>query len=85
MGINFHFLFASLGPVEGMKCTRISEPEDPESWQDNYICVPKNSPYDFMWSDSGSIENGHIGCLKIDEPTETGKYWRDNYLCATRS
>ena len=68
-----------------MKCTRVSEPEDPESWQDNYICVSKKSPYDFMWSDNGSIQNDHIGCLKIDEPSETAKYWRDNYLCATRS
>ena len=31
----------------GMECTRIYEPSEPEryQWGDNYLCVPRDSPY----------------------------------------
>ena len=36
------------------KCTLVNEPGDKNTWGDNYICVPKNSPYQFKWSYAGT-------------------------------
>ena len=67
-----------------MKCTHMYEPQDPDSWQNNYLCVPNDSPYYFMWSNSGPVRMKDVSCMNIDEPSEPA-YWRDNYLCAYNS
>ena len=37
------------GAIEGMKCTQIFEPEENNRnrWYDNYLCIPKDAPYNF--------------------------------------
>ena len=75
------------GPIQGMKCTQINEDSDPHSWDDNYLCVPQDSPLDFQWSMGGPISG--IACIQWLEPSDTwaitGHTWQDNYLCAARS
>ena len=62
-----------------MKCTKITDHHQPSShtWNDNFLCVPKNSPFNFVWSENGPI-NG-FQCIEWIERSD--KNWRDNYLC----
>ncbi|XP_065072088.1 uncharacterized protein LOC135696579 [Rhopilema esculentum] len=65
----------------GWKCTNIFEPREPptKSWFDNYLCVPKNAPYNFTWSHNGPIPG--LGCIQwYAKQGRDG--WDDNYLCA---
>ena len=32
------FRWSSAGPINGMVCTQILEPNDPHTWKDNYFC-----------------------------------------------
>ena len=63
-----------------MKCTHITDQKQPLSntWQDNYLCVPHNSPYNFEWSENGTI-NGKdcIEWIELADPE-----WSNNFLCA---
>ncbi|MFY0578353.1 hypothetical protein ACN28S_32205 [Cystobacter fuscus] len=61
-----------------MRCTRISEPSDPHTWQDNYLCVPQSSPLNFSWSNAGPIPGKE--CLQILEASDPHD-WGDNFLC----
>lgn len=69
------------GQILGWKCTNIFEPrEDPsKSWFDNYLCVPKNAPYNFTWSHNGPIPG--LGCIQW-YAKEGRDGWDNNYLCA---
>ena len=62
-----------------MKCTKITEHHQPSShtWTDNFFCVPKNSPFNFIWSELGSIHGKK--CIKWEEPADPD--WKDNFLC----
>lgn len=71
-----------LGPIEGMKCTRVWEPADSHDWHDNYLCVPEDSPFNFKYSFDGCIRN--IDCISVNEPGDLNTWW-DNYLCHTRT
>lgn len=66
------------GPISGMRCTHIAEPSKPV-WNDNYFCVPEDSPYHFTWSYRGVIENK--SCIAWRENSEEAS-WNDNFLCA---
>ena len=70
------------GAISGMKCTRIFEPSEPANhhWADNYLCVPRNSPYDFVFSIHDKILGK--GCIHMKEPSDPHT-WSDNYLCAS--
>ena len=61
-----------------MKCTSFNDPIN-GYWVDNYLCVPKDSPYDFTFSCGGRPQGR--ACININEPAEGG--WADNFLCAT--
>lgn len=68
----------------GKRCTQVSEPSEPSrrDWDDNYLCVPEDSPIFMYWSYNGNSE--HENCLKIEEPSEPQRHdWNDNYLCIT--
>ena len=65
-----------------MKCTLINEPGDTPDWHDNYLCVPKDSPFDFKWSFAGCF--GDLDCISLNEPADPN-YWFDNYLCHKRT
>ena len=60
---------------------------------DLYLCVPRNSPYEFHWLPSSSVNTGPDGfnyganksthCIKLLDPEKpSGTWWNDNYLCA---
>jgi len=34
----------------GLRCTNISEPSDPDGWQDNVLCVPNSSDLHLAWT-----------------------------------
>jgi hypothetical protein len=74
--------WSSSGPIDGMDCTAVSEAAEPEAaaWSDNYLCVPKQSPYAFSYSSAGPIEGKT--CVQWNEPADTGGSWGDNYVCA---
>src|SRR5262249_31918651 len=36
------------GPIAGLDCTQISEPSDPHTWNDNYLC--SSQPLGLRWS-----------------------------------
>ena len=67
------------GPIKNMRCTRILERSDPHTWEDNYLCVPNNSPYQFSWSSAGEITGK--SCIKWTEPGDGQGTWGDNFLC----
>ena len=68
--------------MRGMRCTPIIEPAEPKryTWRDNYLCVPKNSPYNFRWFHRKPSQNQAKHCLKWVEPADPNT-WKDNYLC----
>ncbi|XP_028394125.1 uncharacterized protein LOC114518347 [Dendronephthya gigantea] len=71
------------GPIRNMKCVLINEPREPRQhgWNNNYLCVPRRSPYRFRWSHSGQI-NG-LECIQwLAKRGLDG--WNDNYLCADK-
>ncbi|XP_065648482.1 tolloid-like protein 2 isoform X3 [Hydra vulgaris] len=68
------------GPINGMKCTQIMEPQEPQQnrWHDNFICIPSHSPYNFIWSYEGPIKN--LPCLQwFAKDGKDG--WDNNFLC----
>ena len=67
------------GSIPGMKCTQIREPADPNTWWDNYLCVPYDSTLDFLWSYRGAISGK--ACIQWDDSAEDPHKWHDNFLC----
>jgi hypothetical protein len=66
------------GPIQGMTCTAVNEPADPDAWSDNYFCNKLGIP--FTWSHAGPIQG--MNCVQVNEPSEPASYgWNDNYLC----
>ena len=65
------------GAYPGMKCTHYYDPVN-WNWRDNYLCVPGDSPYNFVFHYGGKPTG--TACISVNEPAETG--WADNYLCA---
>jgi hypothetical protein len=61
-----------------MRCTQIIESADPDTWNDNYLCVPPSSPLIFSWSSAGPIAGK--SCVQITESADPHS-WMDNYLC----
>jgi len=71
-------MWSFAGPIKGMRCTKISEPKDPHTWHDNYLCVPKKSRIVLKWSSSGPLTGGDKPISseqsdKADSGTSTGK------------
>jgi hypothetical protein len=63
-----------------MRCTQVLEPADPNTWTDNFVCLPPRSPYNFQWSYAGPLR-GQM-CVQWNEPADPHT-WGDNYLCVT--
>jgi len=79
------FRYSAGGPIQGMKCINIHEPSGDHAWADNYLCYPKDLPYDLTWSYVGRLPGQD--CIQIYEGHEFvfHDYWRDNFICAPRS
>ncbi|HEX5744352.1 MAG TPA: hypothetical protein VFX84_02790 [Candidatus Saccharimonadales bacterium] len=63
-GSQIGFKWSSAGPITGMKCTRIDEPSDPDTWHDNYLCIPSSSSLQLAWthhSDNTGSGSTNIG------------------------
>ena len=70
--------WSSAGQISGMKCIQIKEPSDPNTWTDNYLCLPSDSPLNLQWSHAGPIAGK--ACIQWSEPSDPHT-WNDNYLC----
>jgi len=73
--------WSSAGAIAGMRCTKINEPSDPATWNDNYLCVPISSNLRFIWSYGGAIKDH--SCIQWIEAADPHA-WADNYLCYER-
>ncbi|XP_057301489.1 uncharacterized protein LOC130635959 [Hydractinia symbiolongicarpus] len=71
--------FKNSGPDPTMRCVKVNEPSDPHTWYDNYICVPKETPYDFSWSYAGCKKGEY--CIQWNEPATYKYTWYDNFIC----
>lgn len=78
--------WSDAAPLKHMQCTRIYVPADSRGgrrgrWDNNYLCVPKNTglPYRFVWSYEGRIKN--LPCMRwFAKKGRDG--WDKTYLCA---
>jgi len=70
------------GPVPGMDCTAVFEAADPQAgaWSDDYLCLPKQSPWAFSYSSAGPIAGK--SCVQWNEPADLDQSWSDNYVCS---
>lgn len=70
--------FSCDGPHEGATCISVDEPDDPDTWVDNYLCTPTDEG--IRWSASGPIEGMH--CTNVTEGIgPNAASWSDNHLC----
>ncbi|RKH63265.1 S8 family peptidase [Corallococcus llansteffanensis] len=78
--VNYGIQWSSAGPIGGMRCTQVAEGSEPaaHTWDDNFLCVPTNSPLQFSWSQAGPIA-GKL-CTRVFEDADPHA-WNDNYLC----
>ena len=72
------------GPIAGMRCTQIREPSEPfwHTWNDNYLCLPSDSPYQLSWHYAGISNVRGSSCVRWLERADPHT-WHDNYLCYT--
>jgi len=70
------FFWDCAGALGGLTCTQISEPSDPDSWSDNYLCAEQD--VGLQWSNAGPIAG--MRCIAVTEPADPNA-WSDNYLC----
>jgi MYXO-CTERM domain-containing protein len=76
------FAWNCAGPLDGMTCTQLLEPSDPDTWADNYFCSARD--IGAKWSSTGPIDG--MRCTQITEGSEpAGHGWGDNYLCVPPS
>lgn len=86
------------GPLPaGYNCTFIDEPSDPNTWYDNYLCLPGGSSLRLAWTHYDNNPNytpspgwytvgqlaaqGFPYCTKLDIPADYSHTWYDNSLC----
>jgi hypothetical protein len=79
-GADLGMQWSSAGPMADMDCTNVVEPAEPHAaaWNDDYLCVPKQSPYALSYSNAGAIAGK--SCVQLNEPADPGS-WSDNYVC----
>lgn len=72
------------GAVPNSYCVQIKEGADPHTWNDNYLCIPPTSPYQFTWVYSNALrdqqQKAGKSCIQWLEPSDPNT-WNDNYLC----
>lgn len=70
--------FSCDGPNAGKSCVNVDEPDDPNSWSDNFLC--SDTDLGLAWSASGPIRGKE--CTNVHEAAETyASSWADNYVC----
>jgi hypothetical protein len=71
---NLGLKWSNEGNIDDMKCTKIIDPFDPNGWDNDYLCLPNNSPYNLTWSQNGKILNKKNVKWNSDNDDK-------NYLC----
>jgi MYXO-CTERM domain-containing protein len=75
---NGHFTFSCDGQNAGAHCVSVNEPEDPDSWADNYLCTAADEGV--VWSASGPVPSMH--CATLSESADAhAATWVDNHVC----
>lgn len=80
--IGFKWVTAGKDEMEskGYTCVQFNEPEDPNTWDDNYLCSPRNLNLSF--SSEGKISGQTcIGIAEVD--SKDPNPWGNNYLCGS--
>ncbi|NTX64675.1 hypothetical protein HUA74_28900 [Myxococcus sp. CA051A] len=72
-------VFSASGPIDGMHCVAIDEPQDPNGWSDNYLCSPTD--LGFVWVHADELPLPLMRCTPVTERSEPGSSWAENYLC----
>lgn len=69
------------GAQSQMRCTRVYSTAKHYylGWNDNYLCVPTKSPYEFRWSVAGPMPG--YQCLQWKH-TRDRRWGSNQYLCA---
>ena len=69
------------GAISGMACTAIHESKGPapQTWDDNFLCAPPQSPYAFSYSNAGPIDGKT--CVLWNETAAPS--WNDNAVCTS--
>jgi Astacin (Peptidase family M12A) len=73
------FAFSHRGALEGKSCIAVPEPDDPDTWSDNFFCASKPGA---VWSYAG--KRAGMNCVSVNEPADPHS-WADNYLCVPQS
>lgn len=77
--LNTQFRWSQQGPIPLMNyCTQFFEPEDPNTWEDNYLCSKIDLKLTFR--SHGILADQY--CIKIYEDADNSHGWHDNYLCS---
>ena len=72
------FSFSDDGPVEGMSCVQVVEPDDADGWANDHVCGPAG--LSLTWSAKGPVTG--LDCTNIDEPAEPqAAAWADDFVC----
>lgn len=80
------FQWSCAGPIPDKPCIRISNADDPDSWDDNYLCGVAEGPSikytenTDLLPDPGALCAWH--CANLNEPREeSSRSWSDNAIC----
>lgn len=87
------FAWSHSGPIPEWRCMRVTEPRDPDGWDDNFFCVtyspnrPYLGPYNvFDWLNSPTLTQivklRMQGCIAVGDKSEPDNHgWNNSYLC----
>merc|ERR1712139_137087 len=79
---------AEYDSTDGMDCVAWDEPADPDCWDDNNMCLPKNSPFEMKFlKNVGEIGDWslEVDCISVNRPGQgENESWHDNFFCVRR-
>jgi MYXO-CTERM domain-containing protein len=72
------FTFSCDGANAGAHCVSINEPDDPDSWSDNFLCTVAD--VGLRWSIHGPVAG--MRCVNVAESADShAAAWADDYAC----
>eukprot|EP00118_Oscarella_pearsei_P022172 m.253094 g.253094 ORF g.253094 m.253094 type:complete len:2506 (+) comp40365_c0_seq1:62-7579(+) len=80
---DYGWKWSNNGPIDGMRCTAVVEPEK-KYWGENHnVCLPRWFPFHLVWSHNG-LPNGfdQNDCVEWNVPGDGS--WNRNYLCSVQ-
>merc|ERR1719186_526687 len=71
--------------VKGMNCVVWDEPFDRDTWNDNAMCLPKDSKFEMKFISDLEDKQGwdlESDCISVDRPGQSdNEGWWNNYFC----